>query len=335
MKLFERSGALSDRRAFFRVLAVVVLAWCGGPAALAGETRKLTVVTTVGMVTDIARVVAGEHANVTGIIGEGVDPHLYRASRNDVAKLQDADVIFYSGLLLEGRMSDTLVRMARGGRRVFAVTEGIDAKHLIEPDGSEGHPDPHVWMDVSLWSRAVETVAEALATCDEANATTYRANASRYRGELAELDAYVKKVIASIPARQRVLVTAHDAFGYFGRAYGIEVRGIQGISTESEAGVADINRLVSFLVEREISAVFVESSVAEKNVRALVEGAAARGRTVRIGGTLLSDAMGAPGTYEGTYIGMIDHNATLIARALGGEAPERGWRGKLAEKKDR
>lgn len=335
MNLIERSGARPGRRAFLCGLAAVALVWGGGSAALAGDSRKLNVVTTVGMVTDIARVVAGEHANVTGIIGEGVDPHLYRASRNDVAKLQDADVIFYSGLLLEGRMSDTLVRMARGGRRVFAVTEGIDTKHLIEPDGSEGHPDPHVWMDVSLWSRAVETVAEALATCDEANAAAYRANASRYRGELAELDAYVKKVIASIPARQRVLVTAHDAFGYFGRAYGIEVRGIQGISTESEAGVADINRLVSFLVEREISAVFVESSVAEKNVRALVEGAAARGRTVRIGGTLLSDAMGAPGTYEGTYVGMIDHNATLIARALGGDAPERGWRGKLSEKKDR
>ncbi|MBK8915872.1 MAG: zinc ABC transporter substrate-binding protein [Phycisphaerales bacterium] len=322
------------RAGLFGILAAV-LTCTGGSTASADEARKLNVVTTVGMVTDIVRVVAGEHAEVVGIIGEGVDPHLYRASRNDVAKLQDADVIFYSGLLLEGRMSDTLVRMARGGRKVFAVTEGIDAKRLIEPEGADGHPDPHVWMDVSLWSRAVETVAEALSSCDEANAAAYRANASRYRGELAELDSYVKKVIASIPTRQRVLVTAHDAFGYFGRAYGIEVRGIQGISTESEAGVADINRLVAFLVERDISAVFVESSVAEKNVRALVEGAAARGRTVRIGGTLLSDAMGASGTYEGTYIGMIDHNATLIARALGGEAPERGWRGKLAEQKDR
>jgi manganese/zinc/iron transport system substrate-binding protein len=195
-------------------------------------------------------------------------------------------------------------------------------------EGSNHH-DPHVWMDVTGWMSAVQTVAEALSRFDAPNAATYRANAERYSAQLRELDAYARRVLASIPKEQRVLVTAHDAFHYLGRAYGIEVRGIQGLSTESEAGVKDIEDLVNFLAERRIPAVFVETSVADKNVRALVEGTRARGHAVRIGGSLFSDAMGATGTYEGTYIGMIDHNVTTIARALGGDAPEGGMNGKL------
>jgi manganese/zinc/iron transport system substrate-binding protein len=319
-------------------LAVAVLAGpFGAPAARADDKtaaapRKTPyrVVTTVGMVTDIVRQVAGDKAQVTGLIGEGVDPHLYKATRNDIAALQSADVIFYSGLMLEGKMSDALVRVARGGKPVFAVTELLDEKYLLEPPQMQGHYDPHVWMDASAWSRAVEAVANALAGFDAASAAYYQENARRYQAELEKLHEYVRTVIASIPPRQRTLITAHDAFNYFGRAYGIRVLGIQGISTESEAGLEDINRLVREIVENDIQAVFVETSVAEKNVQALVEGAAARGKTVRIGGTLFSDAMGRPGTYEGTYIGMIDHNATVIARALGGSAPPRGMQGKLA-----
>ncbi len=288
-----------------------------------------TIAATVGMVADIVRQVAGEYAEVEGIIGEGVDPHLYKPTRGDVARLQQADVIFYNGLMLEGKMGDVLVRMARAGKPVYAVTEKILESGDYVLTDAQDHYDPHVWMDVDGWSRAVSIVADSLAEVDPAHAEAYRAHAADYRETLETLDAYVSRVIGSIPEPQRVLVTAHDAFNYMGRAYGLEVRGIQGLSTESEAGVRDIEELVDFLAERDIPAVFVETSVADKNVRALVEGARARGHTLRIGGSLFSDAMGPAGTYEGTYVGMLDHNATTIARALGGDAPPRGMQGKL------
>lgn len=318
------------------VLTIFSVAWIGAeawPAPISSPARveRHKITATVGMVADIVRQVAGDLADVTNIIGEGVDPHLYKPTRSDVAALMSADVIFYNGLMLEGKMADTLVKIATSGRKVYAVTELIDEKDLLEPASQSGHFDPHVWMDVSAWSKAVEAVARALSEFDPQNAATYRANADRYRQELNGLHAYVTGVIASIPREQRVLITAHDAFNYFGRAYDIEVRGIQGLSTESEAGLQDINRLVDLIVERKVRAVFVETSVADKNVRALVEGAKARGHEVRIGGSLFSDAMGKAGTYEGTYIGMIDHNATTIARALGGDAPPRGMNGRLTE----
>ncbi len=320
--------------ALLGIFALGLLPGCG-ETKTAGQTQSgprqypYKAVCTVGMVTDIVRQVAGEKADVSGIIGEGVDPHLYKPTRNDIAALQSGDIVLYSGLMLEGKMADALVKVASGGKPVAPVTEMIDEKYLLTPKEFQGHFDPHVWMDVAAWSRAVDAVARALGEFDPANRAHYEANAARFQEELAKLDEYVRRVIGSIPEPQRVLITAHDAFNYFGRAYGIEVRGIQGLSTESEAGIEDINRLVDLIVQRDIRAVFVESSVAEKNVRALIEGAGSRGKTVRIGGSLFSDAMGPPGTYEGTYIGMIDHNATVIARALGGEAPERGMQGKL------
>jgi len=283
---------------------------------------------TVGMVADIVRAVAADKAEVTNIIGAGVDPHVYNPTRGDVAVLIKADVIFYSGLLLEGQMTDILEKVARR-KPVFAVTERLQSEYLLH-DEQTGHDDPHVWMDVQGWMRAVEAVGSALAEFDPAHAALYAENTRRYRKRLQQLDDYVKTVIASIPADQRILVTAHDAFNYMSRAYGIEVLGIQGISTESEAGLKDINRIVDLLVQRKVPAVFVETSVSDKNVKALIEGAASRGHRVRIGGELYSDAMGPPGSYEGTYIGMIDHNATVIARALGGTAPAGGMLGKLS-----
>jgi manganese/zinc/iron transport system substrate-binding protein len=310
--------------------ALAVTSTCPGGAP---NSYPFKITTTVGMVTDIVGQVAGDKAKVTGIIGEGVDPHLYKPTRNDVVALQNADLIFYSGLMLEGKMADTLIKVARGGKPVHAVTELIDEKFLLEPPEMQGHYDPHVWMDVKAWAKCVEAIARALSEFDPTNATHYQQNGKRYVAELDKLDGYARKTIASIPQRSRVLITAHDAFNYFGRAYGIEVKGIQGISTESEAGLQDINRLVDFIVEKNIKAVFVETSVADRNVRALVDGARAKRKQVAIGGTLFSDAMGAPGSYEGTYLGMIDHNVTTIARALGGEAPERGLNGKLAVRK--
>jgi manganese/zinc/iron transport system substrate-binding protein len=280
------------------------------------------IVCTVGMITDIVGNLAGDYAEVEGIIGEGIDPHLYKPTRGDVIKLNQADVVFYNGLLLEGRMTDVLISVASKGKLVKAVTEAIleETDYLLEKDDGSAYTDPHVWMDVSGWLRAIAVVAETLAAYDPENAESYRSKATVYADQLEALDAYAKVAISTIPKSQRVLVTAHDAFQYLGRAYSIEVRGIQGMSTESEAGVRDLEDLVDFIVERQIPAVFVESSVADKNVRALVEGARARGHDVIIGGSLFSDAMGQAGTYEGTYIGMIDSNVTTITNALGGQA---------------
>lgn len=315
---------------FVFVLALLGLVGCAPDDAGATDGREsdgavegaYSVVCSVGMITDVVRSVAGEFAEVEGIIGEGVDPHLYKPTRADVVKLTQADVVFYNGLLLEGKMADVLVRVAGTGKPVRAVTEAILAStsYLMEKDDGSGHTDPHVWMDVRGWMESVPVIAETLAAYDPDHAEQYRANAAAYVERLKALDGYAKAALASIPESQRVLITAHDAFQYMGRAYGIEVRGVQGISTESEAGVRDLEELVDFIVERQIPAVFVESSVADKNVRALVEGAQARGHVVTIGGELFSDAMGEPGTYEGTYIGMIDHNVTTIANALGGAA---------------
>jgi manganese/zinc/iron transport system substrate-binding protein len=323
-------------------LAALLLSACGPQSApetggeAGAETREYPyqAAATVGMITDIVRNVAGEQAVVEGIIGEGVDPHMYKPTRNDVITLREADIIFYNGLMLEGKMGDVLVRVANRGNPVHAVTEELLASGDYVMSDAEQHYDPHVWMDVEGWRKAVAVVAEALSGFDPANAEVYRQNAEDYSAKLEELDAYAARVIGSIPEKQRVLVTAHDAFSYLGRAYGLEVRGIQGLSTESEAGVRDIEELVSFLVENQIPAVFVETSVADKNVRALVEGAKAQGHDLRIGGELFSDAMGQPGTYEGTYIGMIDHNVTTIARALGGDAPEGGFQEKLGSREE-
>lgn len=309
-------------------LLVLVLA-CGCAQAPEEEAAHFEAVATVGMVADVVRNVAGERANVVNLVGEGVDPHLYTPTRRDVVLLRRADIIFYNGLYLEGRMGDVLRRMERRGTPAVAVAEAVktagDYPLLEEEDGL----DPHLWMDVGAWKRVTRVVADRLAEFDPDHAGAYTTNAELYLAELTELDEYVRRIVATIPEDRRILVTAHDAFGYFGRAYGIEVRGIQGMSTDSEAGVRDIENLIRLIVEREIPSVFIETSVSDRNVRALVEGARARGHTLRIGGELFSDAMGRPGTYEGTYIGMIDHNATTLVRALGGEAPERGMRGKL------
>ena len=321
-----------NRLNFPVVLIITFALICPGATPVAAKTFKknypMKVGATVGMVADIVRAVAGDKAEVKNIIGAGVDPHIYNPTRSDVAVLLKSDIIFYAGLLLEGQMSDILVKVSRK-RPVYAVTELLQSEYLIH-DPATDHSDPHVWMDVQGWMKAVAVVADALADFDPPNETLYRNNASTYLKQLKQLDDYARQVIGSIPEGQRVMVTAHDAFRYMGRAYGIEVLGIQGLSTESEAGIKDINRLVDTLVSRKIPAVFVESSVSDKNVRALIEGAASRGHTVKIGGELFSDAMGTPGTYEGTYVGMIDHNATIIARALGGSVPERGMQNKLS-----
>lgn len=295
----------------------------------AEDKVKIKIVATVGMIADIVSSVAGDRAVVTALMGAGVDPHLYKPTRSDIALLNSADVVFYNGLVLEGKMTDALIRVATSGKKVYAVTELLDAQFLLEPPEFQGHYDPHVWMDPRAWIEAVHAVSLKLAEYDASSKDHYLANAKQYEEKLAALDTYAKQVLNSVPVQSRVLVTAHDAFNYFGRRYNFEVKGIQGISTESEAGVKDIEKIVELLVSRKIKAVFVESTVSERNVRALIDGAHARGHEVLIGGQLFSDAMGKPGSYEGSYIGMIDHNVTQIAKALGGTIPVAGMNGKL------
>lgn len=298
------------------------------PACAAGE--RLSLVATTSMISDALRIVGGDAVEVTGLLGEGVDPHTYRQTRSDIAAMVRADAVVWHGLYLEAQLEDFLLTLA-SRKPVLPVAErAIPADRLIAHPAYPDRFDPHVWMDPRLWSLVVDGIAGELATLVPAEADGFRARAVSHKDEIDQLARYADGVLGSVPDGNRVLVTAHDAFGYFGRAWGYEVMGIQGLSTESEAGLARIEDLVSVLVDRKIGAIFVETSVSERNVRALVEGAAARGHRVEVGGRLYSDSMGAPGTFEGTYLGMIDHNVTTIARALGGEAPAGGWRGRLA-----
>lgn len=308
------------------LLGIVLFAGCEKPKEKGGDAavsripadlsqRKIRAVTTIGMIKDIVERVGGERVTVTGLMGPGVDPHLYKASEGDVARMAGADVIFYNGLHLEGKMTEVFDRM-KDRILTVAVSDGIDRSLLLRPPEFQGAYDPHVWFDVTLWMSAVDRVAETFAQIDPQHGETYRENGRRYREELATLHEYVKKEAGRIPPPRRVLVTAHDAFNYFGRAYGIEVRGLQGISTVAEAGTADIQALAELIVERKIPAVFVETSVSPRTIEALQEAVRARGFDVAIGGSLYSDAMGSPGTPEGTYVGMVRHNIGTIVAGL-------------------
>jgi manganese/zinc/iron transport system substrate-binding protein len=296
------------------LLSAMGAAGCAPPEPAASQGR-LDVVTTVGMIRDVVQNVGGEHVHATGLMGPGVDPHLYKASEGDVRRLFRADVVFYGGLHLEAKMAEVLEEM--GGRtRVVAVTDGIPRGRLLAPPEFEGSFDPHVWFDVKMWEMTVDTIASTLAAADPANAAAYRRNAAAYHARLDSLDAYVRAQAARVPREQRVLVTAHDAFNYFGRAYGFQVRGLQGISTASEAGTGDVQALAEFIARRRIPAVFVESSIPRRTIEAVQEAVRDRGWDVRIGGSLYSDAMGDPGTPEGTYTGMVRHNIDTLVGAL-------------------
>jgi manganese/zinc/iron transport system substrate-binding protein len=310
--------------AAFAILIGISLA----PSMAHAQQKPLRVVTTVSMLADAVRAIGGTRVEVTSLLGEGVDPHTYRPTRADIARLSGADLVVANGLHLEAQLDETLKAIARSKTVLFAA-EKIPQNALLADEEYKDRKDPHVWMDPKLWITAVETVRDALIARDPAGKSVFETGAKNYIAELRRLDEYAQKVLKTVPENSRVLVTAHDAFGYFGRAYGFEVEGIQGLSTESEAGLKRIEELVSLLVSKKIRAVFVESSVPERNVRALVEGARARGHQVAVGGELFSDALGTPGTYEGTLIGMLDHNVTTVARALGGETPPRGMNGKL------
>jgi manganese/zinc/iron transport system substrate-binding protein len=302
-------------------LLVVLAAGCGPDASTSRPIaeRPVRVVATTSMIADLAREIGGDRVEVVGLMGPGVDPHLYNASEGDVGRMAAADLILYNGLHLEGKMVDVLDRM---GDRAAAVTDAIDRSRLFTPPEYEGNYDPHIWMDVSMWKQAAGTVADRLAALDSAHAEGYRQRATSYQAELDSLDAYVRSQVERVPTSQRVLVTAHDAFGYFGRAYGFDVRGLQGISTATEAGTADVQRLAAFVAEREIPALFVESSVPARSIEAVREAVRARGHDVEIGGNLYSDALGGADSGAETYEGMIRHNVDTIVGALDPTAAE-------------
>jgi len=275
----------------------------------------LRVVATTAMVADLVRQVAGDRAEVTGLMGPGVDPHLYKPTAADIVRLQRADVIFFNGLVLEGKMTDLFTRLART-RPVFALTESLDPERLLQPADYEGHYDPHVWFDVALWAECIPSVVEGLATADPAGREHYVQGGERARRRLADLHAWALAKAAELPPERRVLVTSHDAYNYFGRAYGFTVVGLQGISTATEAGLADVARLADFIRQRGIRAIFVESSVPHDTIERVAKDSGAR-----VGGELFSDAMGTPGQMEngydlGTYEGMVKHNLTTIVEAL-------------------
>jgi manganese/zinc/iron transport system substrate-binding protein len=278
------------------------------------DDGKLSIVTTTGMITDVTRNIAGDKASVISLMGPGVDPHLYRASEGDVSRLMNADIIFYNGLHLEAKMAEIFENME--SKKTVAVAESIPTDALLSPPEFQGLHDPHVWFDVSLWAIAAGNVRDELIAIDPANEEHYRSNADSYLAKLTALHEDVKQKAAQIPQDQRVLITAHDAFNYFGKQYGFEVKGLQGISTASEAGAQDVQNLARFISDRKIKAIFVESSVPERNILAVKEAVSARGWNVAIGGSLFSDAMGDEGTLEGTYIGMITHNIDTITSAL-------------------
>lgn len=296
------------------LFCILLLAACGGPADRPAG-GKLLVTATTGMVADLARVIGGDDVVVEALMGPGVDPHLYKASAQDLDRLRAADVILCSGLNLEGKMGDVFLSMARRGKTVVAVTETIPEEKRLEPPELEGHYDPHVWFDVALWAETTGPVAEALAEKDASKAALFRERAARYRTELLSLHDEVRRRIAEIPKERRLLVTSHDAFRYFGRAYDIEVTGLQGISTVTEAGVADVQRVVDLVTERGIKAVFIETSVNPKAIEAVRAAAKRKGHEVAEGGTLYSDAMGDKPP-EDTYVGMVRANVKTIVEAL-------------------
>ena len=294
---------------------LIPLLFIAAGQAIAAE-KKIKITTTVTMVADLARKVGGDRVEVEALMGPGVDPHLYKAAASDVTKLQQADIIFYSGLLLEGKMQDIFSKLARSKRFVYPVTESIPLDRLLEPPEFAGHYDPHVWFDVPLWKLCLDTVTKGLSEFDPAGKEGYEKRAAEARTRLDELHAWALKKAGELPAERRILVTSHDAYNYFGRAYGFQVVGLQGISTVSEAGLADVAKLTDFIKQKKIKAVFVESSVPHDTIERI-----SRDAGVKIGGELFSDAMGTPGQIEngydlGTYEGMIKHNLTTIVDAL-------------------
>lgn len=315
------ASGLSRRGLLAAALAAPLILGVRRQSAAGQDGAPLAIATTTGMIGDLAANIGGDRVVVTSLMGPGVDPHLYKPSAGDIRTLEDADLIFYNGLELEGRMTDILVGIARSGTPTVPVAENIPEDLLREPPEFAGKYGPHIWFDVTLWKLAAQRVKDELAAVDPGNEAAYQANLDAYLAELDTLHAYVQEQLARIPEDQRVLITAHDAFGYFGDQYGIDVRGLQGMSTATEATAGDIQALAELIAAEQIPAIFVESSVPPATIEAVQAAVQDRGFDVAIGGQLFSDAMGAAGAPEGTYLGMVRHNVDTIVGALAsGEA---------------
>ncbi|MEP5256145.1 MAG: zinc ABC transporter substrate-binding protein [Winogradskyella arenosi] len=287
--------------------------------ACADKTKddgKLNIVTTTTMVTDLVQHIGGDLIHVNGLMGAGVDPHLYKASEGDVSKLVNADIIFYNGLHLEGKLVEVLEKMESVNKTTIALSDALDKNALIGSEYFASNYDPHVWFDIEFFKRFANKTATVLSEKDPANAAQYEANKVAYVQDLDQLQTKIKATIATLPEDKRILVTAHDAFNYFGKAYGFNVVGLQGISTATEAGVQDVQKLATFIIDKQIKAIFIESSVPKRTIEALQASVNSKGHHVEIGGTLYSDALGNAGTTEGTYIGMFEYNVNTIVNAL-------------------
>jgi len=302
-----------------RFLGVVVfslsLLLFGCSADTTKEDREGVVVATTGQIADAIKAISGGHLQVSALMGPGVDPHLYKATQSDLSKLDKAEVIFYNGLHLEGQMLDIFEQMSKS-KSVLAVGEALNKSDLLASDDDAMLHDPHIWFDIELWKGVVQAIGTKLQEEYPEFKDDFVANEKEYLKQLDELQVYAKNRVNEIPEKQRILVTAHDAFNYFGRSQGFDVRGLQGLSTDSEYGVKDVQEMVNFLVANKIKAIFIESSVSDKAMKAVIEGAKEKGHDIVIGGELFSDAMGAEGTKEGTYIGMYQHNIDTIVDAL-------------------
>ena len=299
-----------------KILLILVIALVYNCKNETKNNGKLNVVTTTTMITDLVKNIGGDAINVEGLMGSGVDPHLYKASEGDVTKLANADIIFYNGLHLEGKLVEVFEKMSSATKRPIALADQLDKKGLIGSDYFASNYDPHVWFNIDYFIQFANKVAQVLSEKDPKNTKIYQSNKESYLSELNWLKKDVDGVVASLPEEKRILVTAHDAFNYFGEAYKFKVVGLQGLSTATEAGVQDVQKLAAFIIENKIKAIFVESSVPRRTIEALQEAVKAKGHNVEIGGTLYSDALGNAGTTEGTYIGMYRYNIKTIVSAL-------------------
>lgn len=296
------------------VITTVVLSACGNGKKVANVEGKHNIVATTTMIADLVKIIGGDSVSVQGLMGPGVDPHLYKASAGDVSLMQNADMVIYNGLHLEGKMGEIFENLNDSKKSVVMIADGIDEKDLILSE--DDLHDPHIWFNVLLWKDAAKVVRDGLIEFDAENEDMYTENYEEYMIELDELHEYVKSRVDELPKDKQILITAHDAFGYFGNTYGFEVKGLQGISTSSEAGTGDVRELADYIVKHEIHAIFIESSVPKKNVEALQEAVNARDFQVDIGGELFSDSLGSEGTEAETYIGTVKSNIDTIVDAL-------------------
>ncbi len=280
------------------------------------ENGKLQVVTTTTMITDLVKIIGGDKIEVKPLMGAGVDPHLYKASEGDVSKLFNADAVIYNGLHLEGKLEEIFGKMRYQKKTTIAVVDALDINTLIGSEYFASNYDPHIWFSITNWELITSYVVRELSKLDNKNAEIFKANGTKYLEELASLKLAVSEKINELPAERRILVTAHDAFNYFGKAYGFQVVGLQGLSTATEAGVKDVQKMTNFILEHDIHAIFIESSVPKRTVEAMQEAIKSKGKEVVVGGTLYSDALGDAGTPQGTYIGMYTHNVNTIVDGL-------------------